>query len=70
MLQQPAESVQEAVACLLEGGQLVLRQIAGLQAVYLPEYYDAETAICPVSYTHLESIIHRSKSTRSRISAP
>ena len=46
MLQQPAESVQEAVACLLEGGQLVLRQIAGLQAVYLPEYYDAETAIC------------------------
>ena len=46
MLQQPTESVQEAVACLLEGGQLVLRQIAGLQAVYLPEYYDAETAIC------------------------
>ena len=46
LLRQPEELIQEAMLCLLESGQLVLDQIAGLQAVYLPQYYEAETEVC------------------------
>lgn len=46
LLRQPEELIQEALLCLLESGQLVLDQIAGLQAVYLPQYYEAETEVC------------------------
>ena len=46
MLQQPQEAVQEAILCLLESQQLITDTVAGLQAVYLPQYYEAETEIC------------------------
>ena len=46
LLQQPVELVQDAVMCLLESGQLILDRVAGLQVVYLPEYYEAETEVC------------------------
>lgn len=46
LLEQPLQTAYAAVEQLIACQKLVLQQVAGLQAVYLPEYYDAETAVC------------------------
>ena len=45
LLELEAAEVEEAMDRLCELGRIELDEIAGLQAVYLPEYYEAETYI-------------------------
>ena len=45
LLELDGESVDEAMDRLSELGNIALDEIAGLKAVYLPEYYEAETYI-------------------------
>lgn len=45
MLELGSDTVREALDRLAELGRVEIDEIAGLQAVYLPEYYEAECAI-------------------------
>lgn len=46
MLELDAQSIREAIVRLEELGLVDVDEIAGLTAIYLPEYYEAETAVC------------------------
>ena len=45
LLELPEQEIRTAVSRLLEQGRLEQEELAGLTAIYLPEYYEAETYI-------------------------